>query len=102
MRQEPRFSQRSGPVQPLGEDPRCQGTQLVVAAGLRHRRVPQVIADLEVLVVSPGRAEDMQWRRPHDLAVPNAASTASTALAALCPLEQQVTLGRLCVATRAG
>jgi hypothetical protein len=67
--QEPGLPQRPVAIQPLREDPPRQLAQLPGPPRLRHRGVPHVVADLEVLVVGPGRVEDMQRHRANDLAV---------------------------------
>jgi hypothetical protein len=67
---EPRFPQRPVAVEPLREYPPRQLAQLPGPARLRHRGMPHVVADLEVLIVGPDRVEDVQRHGPHDLAVP--------------------------------
>jgi hypothetical protein len=67
--QKPRFPQRPVAVEPLREDLPCQMAQLPGFPWLRHGGMPHVIADLEVLVVRPCRAEDVHRHGPHDLAV---------------------------------
>ncbi len=68
--QEPRFPERPGAVKPLRENPRRQLAQLASAARRWDGGMPHVIADLEVRVVGPDRAKDLQRGGPHDLAVP--------------------------------
>ena len=66
---DPHLPERLAAVEVLGEDPPGQVAQLLVAAGRRHRRVPDVVQDLEVGVVHPDRPPQLQRHHPHLLPV---------------------------------
>ena len=66
----PEFPQRLVHVQPLGEHPAGEVAQLFRAARPGYRGVPDVVQDLEVLVVDPRGPADVQRHRAHPLPVP--------------------------------
>jgi hypothetical protein len=53
----------------MGEHPARQVAQLLGAARPRHRGVPDVVEDLEVLVVDPQRQAELQRHAAHPLPV---------------------------------
>ena len=66
----PHLPQRLVPVELLGHHPTDEVAQLPVAAGGRERSVAEVVAEVEVWVVDPERAAELQGHEPHLLAVP--------------------------------
>jgi len=53
---QPHLPERLGPVELLGEDPRCEVAQLLIGAGRRQRRAAHVVVEVEERVVDPYRA----------------------------------------------
>jgi hypothetical protein len=66
---DPDLPQRLGPVELLRHDPSDQLPQLGVPARRRQGGVPDVVVDVEVGVVDPDRAPDVERHLQHDLAV---------------------------------
>ena len=66
---QPQLPQRLGAVEPLGEDAAREPAQLILAGGLRQRRVAHVVAGVEVRVVDPDRPALDERRERQLLAV---------------------------------
>ena len=62
--------QRPGAIQRAGDQPADQFVQLDVGARLRDRGTPDVVGDVEVLVVDPDRPGQPTRHEPHLLPVP--------------------------------
>ena len=66
---QPQLPQRPAAIQCLREHAAREALQLVVAAGTRQRRVPDVVGDLEVRIVDPHRPTLVQRHECQPLAV---------------------------------
>jgi hypothetical protein len=59
---DPDLPERLRAVQPLGEDATRERAELLLAAGLRQRRVAHVVVEVEVRVVDPERPPGFEAR----------------------------------------
>ena len=66
----PHLPQRLVPVELLRHDATHEVSQLAVAARRRERSVAEVVAEIEMRIVDPQRAAELQRNESHLLAVP--------------------------------